>query len=113
MADIGNIEFCLDFWIKFANNNINKKPTGISIFQSENSGSKVKVKDAKNPQSMQSKEQEVDGENSFESRDSFHTSESESKSESDNSEKTYQTLIKSEHLKLQVNKSYNESSDGG
>ena len=61
---------------------------------------------------MQSKEQEVDGE-SFESRDSFHTSESESKSESDNSEKTYQTLIKSEQLKLQVNKSLTEASDGG
>ena len=99
MADIGNIEFCLDFLIKLANNNINKKPTGIGIFQSENSGSQVKGKHSKDPKSMQSKEQEVDGE-SFESRDSFHTSESESKSESDNSEKTYQTLIKSEQLKL-------------
>ena len=45
MADIGNIEFCLDFLIKLANNNINKKPTGISIFQSENSGSQVKGRD--------------------------------------------------------------------
>ena len=62
MADIGNIEFCLDFLIKLANNNIHKKPTGISIFQSENSGSQAKVKDLNNLKSMHSKKQEVDDE---------------------------------------------------
>ena len=37
MADIGNIEFCLDFFTSIAEGNTNKKQSGIKIFQTESS----------------------------------------------------------------------------